>query len=579
MTPDPTERTGALFFTRTIRIAAIASCLVWGGAEAAPEAAGAGEEAQTPPPRIVFETPQSPAHGPARRVGRVLVFRKEVFNPSVPGFRRFPFPLLNRFHVVTRERVVREQILVKPGSTYDPELIDETERLLRNLSFIGAAKAVAVQDTSGDMLVVIETQDLWTTSLEVELERFKGSTEEDTQDENAFEVSLSEANFLGYGKRIRARLKHEDGRDLWGGLYSDPSLFDTRWTAELSYQNRSLGEEWRAAAVRPFYSLDTRWSMGLDSRFRSDDNIQYGNGREIGSFFESNEMHAAFLGRMFGRRSNQFLLMGDVTHIRLEATRNEGSEPFELPPGENGPLFRLGARWGSFRFREETHLERFVRIEDIEVGRSIAIEAGRYATNDPRWRWGGTTAWSKRIDARRFFLSAVSLAGERQNDRWRDGELVAHIQYYDRLTASHTLAGRLLFERGWNRKPGFERFIGDGSGLRGIDSREVAGQSVLLFNLEERWFSDLQLWTVAFGGAIFWDTGWAWDEDQAIRFADLESSVGAGIRLGMTKSRSSPVIRIDGAWNMARGEFRFSVGSGHVFSVLKPYREFISRFP
>ncbi|NNE09528.1 MAG: hypothetical protein HKN20_13285 [Gemmatimonadetes bacterium] len=568
--------------TPTIRIAALACQLAWGiaaaGSACAADAA-AGDEAPVPPPRIVFEATRSTTDDPELRVGRVLVFRKEVFNPSVPGFRRFPFPVLNRFHIITRERVVREQILVKPGQLYDPELIEETERLLRNLSFIGAAKAVAVEDTTGDMLVVIETQDLWTTNLEVELERFKASSEEDTRDENAFEVSLSEANFLGYGKRIRARLKHEDGRDLWGGLYSDPSLFDTRWTAELNYQNRSFGEEWNAAAIRPFYSLDTRWSMGWDSRFRSDDNIQYDDGREIGSFFESNELHTAFLGRMFGRRSNQFLLMGDATHIRFEATPNEGPEPFDAPGGENGPLFRLGARWGSFRFREETHLERFVRIEDIEIGRSIGIEAGRYATNDPRWRWGAVTAWSGRLDEHRFLMSAVSIAGDRRNDRWRDGELVARIQYYERLTASHTLAGRLLFERGWNRRPGFERFIGDGSGLRGIESRDVAGQSLVLFNLEERWFTDLQLWTVAFGGAIFWDTGWAWDEDQPIRFSDLESSVGAGVRLGMTKSRSSPVVRIDAAWNTARGEFRFSVGSGHVFSVLKPYREFISRFP
>lgn len=532
-----------------------------------------------PPPRIVFEAPRSGNNGPELRVGRVLVFRKEVFNPSVPGFRRFPFPLLNRFHLVTKERVVREQILVKPGRVYDPELIDETERLLRNLSFIGAAKAVAVPDTSGDMLVVIETQDLWTTSLEVELERFKPSQEEDTRDENAFQISLSEANFLGYGKRIRARLKHEDGKDLWGGLYGDPSLFDTRWTAELAYQKRSPGEEWRAAAVRPLYSLDTRWSMGLDSRFRSDDNIQYENGREVGSFFESNESHTAFLGRMFGKRSNQFLMIADATFIKFDATRNPGPEPFEVPGGETGPLFRLGARWGTFRFSEETHVERFVRIEDIQIGRSIGMELGRYATDDARWRWGATSAWTRRVDERRFLMSSASLSGERQDTEWRDGELVARIQYYDRLSASHTLAGRLYFERGWNRRPGFERFIGDGSGLRGIDSRDVAGQTALLLNLEERWFTSWQLWTVAFGGTIFWDTGWAWDEDQAIRFADLENSVGAGIRLGMTKSRSSPVVRIDAAWNLSRGEFRFSVGSGHVFSVLKPYSDFIQRFP
>ena len=54
--------------------------------------------------------------------------------------RRFPYSTINALHIRTREDVIRRELLFKVGDRLDPFLIAETERNLRALPFIRAAR-------------------------------------------------------------------------------------------------------------------------------------------------------------------------------------------------------------------------------------------------------------------------------------------------------------------------------------------------------------------------------------------------------------------------------------------------------
>ncbi len=523
------------------------------------------------------------------RFGEILILRKDVFNPSVPGLDRFPFRILNKLHVVTKDNVIREQLLIRDGDIFDQSLLDESERVLRRLSFIGAASAVALDEKDGSRRVVVETQDQWSTNLELEIDRFKDSDEGDTRDENGFEVTLSEDNFLGWGKKIRFRARHEFSETQLGYLYEDPNLLDTRWIMKGAFQDRSRGKEWEGLILRPFYSLGTRWSLGWQSVFEAEENLVFRDGIEEAVFFQEIRNDEIFVGRMFGPRYRRKVLLRvsaahrDQSFSDLASPDGQAEMPDFIPPasllpeGERGPSLMSSLRFGSFRFKEERRLDNFIRVEDVELGGFIGVEAGRIATNRSRWRLGAQAAWGGSWGTGRYYSLFGQLISHRRRDRWIETELSSALQAYAHLGGWNTLAGRIALDRGWKMLPGDEFFLGENNGLRGFPARSSAGPNRLLLNVEDRLFSDLVLYTVAIGGALFVDGGAVWEDGTGISWNDLDAGAGFGLRFGLTKSRSSPVIRIDLARNLTNGSYRFSVISGHIFALLRPFREFTLR--
>jgi hypothetical protein len=79
-----------------------------------------------------------------------------VLQPASPftARRRFtkdsPWPTeLNWFHARTREVIIRNEVLLQPGATWDPVRVVETERNLRRLYILAVAKVVAARGEQG----------------------------------------------------------------------------------------------------------------------------------------------------------------------------------------------------------------------------------------------------------------------------------------------------------------------------------------------------------------------------------------------------------------------------------------------
>ena len=78
----------------------------------------------------------------------------------------------------------------------------------------------------------------------------------------------------------------------------------------------------------------------------------------------------------------------------------------------------------------------------------------------------------------------------------------------------------------------------------------------------------IKLFTVAMGGVIFFDGGYAWPRDRSIDFADLNYSIGFGFRFGFTKFPGSPIARIDFGYPInTGGGLGIVLGIGQHFSA------------
>ena len=77
------------------------------------------------------------AQRPILRVGEITVDRRNVFSEEEAAW--WPYALANRLHIVTRDSVIRNQLLIETGDRLDKRRVAESERLLRRKEYLSDA--------------------------------------------------------------------------------------------------------------------------------------------------------------------------------------------------------------------------------------------------------------------------------------------------------------------------------------------------------------------------------------------------------------------------------------------------------
>jgi outer membrane protein assembly factor BamA len=167
-------------------------------------------------------------------IATIRIDRSDVFEKAAEEQGDFPYRLANRLHIETREHVIRRELLFSEGSPADPDVLYESERNLRRLTFLhDNAQIEAVPRPDGMVDVVVHVRDIWTTRPEISVRHQGGTT--------TGRLSFVEGNVLGFGKTAGISFRKDLDRDSGGVLYRDPRLLGTRWTLETEYFNRSDG--------------------------------------------------------------------------------------------------------------------------------------------------------------------------------------------------------------------------------------------------------------------------------------------------------------------------------------------------
>lgn len=216
-----------------------------------------------------------------KRVGTVTVVNLDVFQPSDGGLLLW----LNHFHRTTREDHIRRESLLQPGMVYDPLLVEETMRNLRNRAPYDAADPpvtsivamVPVQSSSpGTVDLMIVTRDVWSLRLNSDFNADVLSLNLPT-----LSASLSENNLFGWRKLVALTLVMNQGEIWLGPNYFDPNVLGTRLrltAAVYEIWARKIGQlaagpsEGSASLLRleyPFYALAQRWGGFVQGSYTS----------------------------------------------------------------------------------------------------------------------------------------------------------------------------------------------------------------------------------------------------------------------------------------------------------------------
>lgn len=504
------------------------------------------------------------AEDSAVRVGRILVNRKNVFETNSALDRQFPYSWANKLHIVTQENYIRQELLVREGDPFDMETIRESERVLRSRPIFRYVKVTPQQPVDGRVDILVETEDVWTTSVHLSYSVAGGK--------NSYGIGVLEQNFLGQGKAVGAFLRKNIDRTTRGVSYRDPQFLGTRWDFFTGYGRDEKGREWEGHLERPYYSTHARHSEGASINDRDDEDRLFSEGREIATF-----RHQAREVRIFASyavvASQKKTRRLSLAHERKEDEFSDarGLSPASLPTNRRVNPVLLGFERENIRFHKIRGVTTFDRDEDINLGGSWMAEAG--PSNEhfgaTQRGWVGRFSTGKNFHFREdlVWFNGLYYDGRFENDAVQNGVFRLRSQYFllD-WRPKHTVSLRGEYILSKNLDPESQFLLGGENGLRGYSVRQFGGANRTLFTLENR-RAVLYDWLhlVSVGWAVFADVGAVWEETRFAPDVDrFRSDIGAGLRLAPSRSVNPGLIRIDVAYALQDNDrtSRFVVNIG-----------------
>lgn len=479
------------------------------------------------------------------RIGAIHVDPREIFDTSIPEENTSLFRLANRLHIRTRPKTLETQLLFRSGDLYDPRLLAETERLLRDTRYLHEASVVPVAYRDGMVDVAVVTNDVWTLNPGISYGRKGGA--------NTSGFAIEELNLLGRGTQLSLERNKGIDRTATRFLYRDRQLGDSWWRLGLDYSDNSDGKEKGLLLDHDFFALDTRWAAG--GSFRDDDRIdpRYDLGERIGEYRAQVKQGTVYGGWSRG------LVDGHVLRWTAGVTyddRRFSAVPLTtlptVPPPDRKLVYPwIAAEWLQDDFREARNRDQIERTEDFAYGWRARAQLG--FANDAFGADRNAAIFDARVSRgiepapRQTWLFAASVTGRYEDGDFADTILAGSTRWYLRQSDRRLLFASLGFEAGHRLDADRQILLGGDSGLRGYPLRYQGGEGRWLFTLEQRAFTNWYPFRlVNVGAAAFVDVGGTWGDNRfGTASQGVLTDVGIGLRLGNSRSALGNVLHID----------------------------------
>ncbi|MGB8656208.1 MAG: POTRA domain-containing protein [Candidatus Zixiibacteriota bacterium] len=517
-------------------------------------------------PASVTEGTESPSgvQDSTLRIGEIRVVRKSVFDPEIKEENRKVFLWVNKLHFLTKERIIRQELLFKPGDIYDQRLLDESERNLRNLGFLGKVKVEEVKQDDGRTDILVKTQDQWSTTA-----YFSG---EAVGNFYSVETCVEEHNLLGWGKSLVLGYTKNTEKETRQLSLLDPNILGTRLYLNTDIYDLSDGHLYGITFARPLYSLETRYAFTSQYVDEEREMDYYEGGAEFFSYQRKCKEFYFEVSKSSGEERKRILspfYQWEERHYAFYSPQDSSKYTELLPPDRDLQHLGLSVRFWRPRFEKLTYLDNFGRIEDLDLGWSLQ---GKWGFNlDDLFSKGRTDVSALKLlfpfllGNGEYLFFSQSAKAEFENLRWERILSQTDLRFYWKMPYWQTLAWRALGIVSSRQEKAFQVVLDGTTGLRGFEKYRFSGANDIVFNFEDRMFTPWRILTVGLGGVLFFDGGYVWN--QKLAGQDFHSDVGLGLRLGFTKSHAWRVSRIDFAKSLETNDWVISFGTGMYFQL------------
>ena len=454
----------------------------------------------------------------------------------------------------TRTEIIQRELLFEVGDTLDVAIVDETERNLRRLLYLGNA-TISIQhrdESTADLTIAV--QDLYSRALSPLL---SGEA-----NELSYGLVALDYNFLGRGQIAQIEVNHHP---VTGNSFSVahrlPRLSDARLALASDFTAAAEGHEVALSLSRGYHWLSTRWSYGGSVSSHESISRLYAGGALAARYRASSEGGSAWIGHS-GDLGERKVRTG--FSIALQDRRFEPTGGFSYAPVDRRRVLpAVGITLWRPAYRRTRYVQQLGRLEDLQVGSWMTVRA---ALSHRGWGSDSNFPTFSGLVVPRFVIgqstygfASFSIGSRIQRGRYEHLITSTQLRTYHRVRDIHSIALRLRFDTVSRPEDAAQFLLGVDRGLRGYGPRSFDGNRRFVFNLEARPTiyanPDYVLAT-----AFFIDGGSAWTPQHSDPQAHV--AIGAGARLGLPRVYSTPVIRVD----VAKGRvWQLSAAVGQYF--------------
>lgn len=397
----------------------------------------------------------------------------------------------NNGHIKTREFVIKNNLFFKEGSEVDPDILRDTERILRALPFLRDARVYLIPKPGTFLVdVLVITRDVWNIS---------GSASYSSPED--FSVTVSDKNFLGLGYEFDNEFPYDAAADPalgYIGTYTANNIKNTFTTAEVNFARSANLDREGIRIFRNFITPDIKYAGGLEvarerrvlSRVFRDTTIFFDNRRIIQDYW---------IGRSFligedsyGRTNLQIAFnYEDIEQLDRPVVTQDTNQNFY---DSYLKLFSVGI--SKRRFERSSLILGYGRTEDIPIGYLAELTFGREINEfTNRTYVGSEVSFGNFFERFGYLRPTLSFGSFIENQNLEQGILGIQLDYFSFLYRVRRTSLRqflsLSYVRGINRFSNEFININDDNGVRGLSNVFLRGTEKFVINTETVAFTSL----------------------------------------------------------------------------------------
>ena len=493
-------------------------------------------------------------------IDSIVIENRNIYNTQDKRYDNFFFKTANSLHIVTKPVIIRRELLFQVGDPYSAELAEEIGRNLRARYVLYDAWVEPELLSDGTLLVKIVTIDQWSL--------LGGLTIRREGDETNYQIGFEERNFFGYNQLVTADYFIQENDDN----YFQAGFIDRRLGGKplylgLNYSDEPVNTVRKIVFARPFYNLNQQFAFSFTYNNRGSRRDIYYDTYKVAQSRNEGDLFSLYFKYRWGeyKRKMGLSFYYDYTYEKTyEKLIYYPDLEVKFPVDSVYHMFTLGLPLDNLDFVKLKRINGFTYTEDVTLGESMEFTVARAFNPDFNGYVYDEAGFSGAMAT--FFNSNLLSIGYKRFVKFKKGKDLRHqssleVKYYNNHLSFFTLAFRGAYFSDWRSEGTSDLVMGGVNALRGYNKYFKTGDRMNVFNLEGRFYPDIELLSVMLGGVVFTDWGQAWKSGEALTVKDYYWDLGIGLRISFEKASKNKIIRIDLAFNENKNwELSFETG-------------------
>jgi hypothetical protein len=443
----------------------------------------------------------------------------------------------NTLHVKTNDRILENQVFIKPGERINHQTLVNNERLLRDLPFIEDARIEVerLEEDPGAANIIIITKDLWSKAFFLEMKGF-----------NAGKLEIFDKNLFGSGLEIQNNLHwNPEKSDKLGyeAIYKNPNILGTFINSRVYYTNVFETQSYGYSLQRKFFTQNIKYAGGTSAYYLNTIRTIWVPDSGYHEFPVNTRFFDLWAARAIQLKKENITNPGGLNLII--ATRVLLENFSQRPETDRYSYYRYHDKtlWlNSIALSKQSYFKSnliysFGRTEDIPEGLLANFTFGpEFNEFSNRFYTSISLSKGKYLDNTGYVFTRMALGGFYSGKgNYEQGLFDVRLSMFTKLFSIGSTNFRHFFKV--NYLKGFDRFedekvyINDPYGIRGFSENNVFGDEKLVFSLESDAFLPVNFIGFRFVGFGFADLALLGDKSAPLFSDNMFTGFGLGFRI------------------------------------------------